>query len=173
MSDSLKEQLLKAGFKSTEPAKKPKNAKRPGAAKKTGAANAQRTKQKNSSAKTQAATAQAQAEEAIEKRKALKAQIKALIDTHKVEKHQGDIAYGYTLGTRIKQIFVNEPVQTGLVAGDLYITRLNGSTYVVPADIGNQILSLNPEWVVVKPAEAQSDENDEYADFKVPDDIKW
>ena len=60
------------------------------------------------------------------------------------------------------------------MAGELVITRLNGSTYLVPAETGQQVLALNPDWVVIVPSnETITDDDDEYADYQVPDDLKW
>lgn len=167
MSDSLREQMLKAGFKEATPAKK-KPAPKKRSKKSTAGKSAAPTKPH---AKNAALIAENIAN--AEKKK-LKAQIKQIIEDNKAEKTSGEIAHSYLVGKRIKQIFVNEDIRKKLVEGELVITRLNGSTYLVPAEIGEQVLSLNPDWIVITPtsSDAPSDD-DEYADFQVPDDLQW
>jgi len=54
------------------------------------------------------------------------------------------------------------------------ITRLNGATYLIPAETGEKVRALNPDWVVIAPGDEQSSEvDDEYADYQVPDDLTW
>jgi uncharacterized protein YaiL (DUF2058 family) len=167
MSDSLREQMLKAGFKETASAKKkpPKKTR----AKKSAAANS------SSAAKPHAKNAALIAENiANAAKKKLKAQIKQLIEENKAEKTSGEIAHSYLVGKRIKQLFVNEDTRKKIVEGELVITRLNGSTYLIPADIGDQVLSLNPDWIVITPASSDTpSEDDDYADYQVPDDLQW
>jgi len=167
MSDSLREQMLKAGFKEATPAKKksPKKAR----SKKSAAAKS------SAPSKPHAKNAALIAENiANAEKKKLKAQIKQIIEDNKAEKTTGEIAHSYLVGKRIKQLFVNEDTRKKIVEGDLVITRLNGSTYLIPAEIGVQVLSLNPDWIVITPASSDTPaEDDEYADFQVPDDLQW
>lgn len=170
MSDSLKEQLMKAGFKETPRAPK-KN--------KINAHQAHQQK-KATEARNKAQKAKAEADRlaaiATEK-KALKAKIRKLIEDNKIEKYRGDLAHSYLVGKRIKQIFVTESVRNQLLASEIVITRLNGTTYLVPAETGEQILILNPQWALFKPGQdnnaGEDDTDDEYADYQVPDDLQW
>ncbi len=84
------------------------------------------------------------------------------------------IAHSYIIGKRIKQLFVSEELREKLVEGSLVITRLNGSTYLIPAKVGEQVRALNPDWVVITPNDGSGSEaDDEYADYQVPDDLTW
>lgn len=171
MSDSLREQMLKAGFKQTTPkkSKPPKsNAsnKKSGASKK-GGANAHN----QPSSMERANIAQ---REAVAERKRIKAEIKAIIDTSKVENTKGELAHSYIVGKRIKQMFISELCKNKLVAGELVITRLNGGTFLIPAEEGEKVKALNPDWVVITPSsDGSNDIDDDYADFQVPDDLQW
>ncbi len=114
----------------------------------------------------------------IERRKANKAKIRALIEANRIAEHAGESVFRFTQGSRIKQLFVSEPVRQQLIAGELFITRLNGSTHLVPPAIGEAILTINPEWAMVHPGKPTSDASgsavdDEYAAYEVPDDLQW
>lgn len=191
MADSLRDQLLQAGFKQkpSEPtSRKPRGAK-PG-----GGKNSKRSahsagahasgqpgtsggkgKRRAATAHTSNAAATKKAEEAalIEQRRAIKGKIKALIEDHAVKEFAGDTVYRFTLQNRIRELHVSEPIRQQLVDNQLIITRLNGTTYLVPEPISHQIRELNPDWAIVKPANASSDNVDGYDDFPIPDDIIW
>jgi len=173
MSDSLREQMLKAGFKENPNNKKKKT---PSKSKK----NSNKSNRANQSGLNQKPTpsslerANIAEREAVAERKRIKADIKAIIEAEKIEKTAGEFAHSYQVGKRIKQMFVSEAIQKQLVAGDLVITRLNGSTYLVPAQTGERVLALNPDWVIIGPAADNATDIDaEYADYQVPDDLKW
>ncbi len=179
MADSLRDQLIAAGFeapkKQTKKAAKdnrgqksrPKNnKKRPGSPSNKSAG-------KSVSAKP---TSDKSAEAAILERKKLKAQIKELIDNNKLENWKGEIAFRYTVEKRIRELYVNEDARKQLTDREVAITRLNGDTYLVPIAIAAEIITINPQWSVFNNAEddtSQSASDDDYADYQVPDDIQW
>lgn len=178
MSDSLREQMLKAGFKESANDKRSgKTQKHKSAQQKSGAA---RKKHQNPKHQTGPSTLERQN---IEKRKAevaqaaerkrVKAEIKGLIVADKIDDVKGEIAHSYVIGKRIKQMFVNETARKELLAGNWVITRLNGATFIIPASTGIKVRALNPDWVVVTPTDDNSSEDDDYADFQVPDDLTW
>lgn len=173
MSDSLRDQLLKAGFKSKETAENSGKKKRSQRGKPS-SKSAKNTGKKGTKSHTQAAKAADNLEEE-QRRKALKEQIKQLIETHCVKNYAGSEAYAFLVGKRVRQLFVTEEIRKRLSDSDLVITRLNGNTFLVPPDIGDQILAVNPQWAVFKntdePSAAQEDSD--YADFQVPDDLIW
>lgn len=166
MSDSMREQLLKAGFKETKKKKQSRPNERP----QNRASKANNKPQK----KDDKAEAERAAKDAIEQRKKVKASIKAIIEEAKLEKVSGEIQHSYVVGKRIKTLFVNEETRAGLISGEVVITRLNGGTFIVPAATGEQVQVLNPDWIVIRPDNTTgSDESDEYADYQVPDDLQW
>jgi len=160
MSDSLRDQLLQAGFKKSreEPVKKKQRPSAHTSKKKTAPQALSNAQERNA---------------AVEKRKIIKAQIKAIIEADAVKEFAGEIAYRYTLQNRIRELHVADPIRQQLVAGTLVITRLNGDTYVVPDNTATQIRTLNPGWAIVKPNEASTDTPEGYEDFSVPDDLVW
>ncbi len=173
MSDSLREQMLKAGFKET-PGKKKKETHSKSKKKNTKPPRTNQNELVQKSGPSSLERANIAKREAVAERKRIKAQIKAIIEAAKIEQTTGESVYSYLVGKRIKQMFVSESIQKQLVDGVLVITRLNGSTYLIPAETGEQVLALNPDWVVIVPAdETTTDGNDDYADYQVPDDLKW
>lgn len=173
MSDSLREQMLKAGFKETNSNKK----KTPGRSKQKNSktAHAKQSGLNRTSTPSSLERANIAKREAVAERKRIKAEIKAIIEAEKLEKTSGELVHSYLVGKRIKQLYVSEAIHKQLVAGELVITRLNGSTYLVPAETGVRVQALNPDWVVIGPAAEHGTDNDddEYADYQVPDDLKW
>lgn len=168
MSDSLRDQLLQAGFKqpAKEPAKgKQRHNRKP---KKNGNPTSGQRDQRPAKAQEQSATDAAAAE-----RKAIKAKIKTLIESTETKDFAGDVVYRFTLQNRIRELHVKEDIRKQLVDGSLTITRLNGSTRLVPVAVVDQIRELNPEWAVVTMQSGSSDDNEGYEDFAVPDDIVW
>lgn len=193
MADSLRDQLLQAGFKQkpSEPGnRKPRGAK-PGGGKKNkrsgsgaqpnggqpraGNAGARQGNKPSAKAHNVSAAEAKKAEDAAlaEQRRAIKGKIKVLIEDHAVKEYTGETVYRFTLQNRIRELHVSEPIRQQLVDNQLIITRLNGTTYLVPEAISHQIRELNPNWAIVAPKEASSDNVDGYDDFPIPDDIIW
>ena len=172
MSDSLRDQLLQAGFKkpAKEPAKKPQN--RSQAKRKQGSGDRPKQPVKNTP-KAPQKSPKAIADEAIAERKAIKEKIKTLIEEVQIKEFAGEVVYRFTLQNRIRELHVAEAIRTQLVDGSLTITRLNGTTRLVPTESVTQIQALNPNWAIVSGASASTDIEDGYDDFPVPDDIVW
>ena len=172
MSDSLRDQLLKAGFTENTPVrKKPKQSQnKPANKKKKPAAKAKKAgAPKPAPAQPDAAELAAQAE-----RKRIKAEIKDLIEKECVPDYQGESTYSYILGERVRQLFIKPELQQKIAVRELAITRLNGNTYLIPPATAEKVLALNPEWAVIYAPDDKPDElPEEYKDFQIPDDLNW
>lgn len=168
MSDSLRDQLLKAGFsESRQSDKQRKRKSRRSAAQRKG----QQDGGSGNAGSQQAADAARAAEQ--EQRKAAKRRIQALIEEQAIKDFSGEHAWHYQVESRIRQVFVTETIRQRLVDGQLVLTRLNGSSYVVPVETGDAILAINPDWVVFRQQHTANDADGDYADFPVPDDLQW
>ncbi len=197
MADSLRDQLIAAGYKAPKKEEKRKAAGNKNKQRQDGAKKGKKTGSKPGNNKhgskatgkktnsrpgnTQhknkggADTSPADAA-AIEERKKLKAKIKVQIDDNKLDEWKGEVPYTYLVEKRIRELYVKDTIQQQLAERTLAITRLNGDTYVIPRATALSIREINPQWSVFNlEAEslAASDESEEYADFKVPDDLKW
>ncbi len=113
--------------------------------------------------------------------KEYKAQIKQLIEMNRIVVAKGSIDFNFTDHNLIKKVVVNKATQAQLISGRLAIARLaidnkDECDYaIIPAVVADKIAQRDPATVVVNSALSQEaqDEDDPYADFKVPDDLMW
>ncbi|WP_154383357.1 DUF2058 domain-containing protein [Duganella guangzhouensis] len=113
--------------------------------------------------------------DAAAQQKAIAAQITQMVQQNKQSKGKvTDIAYNFTLGTKIERIYVSTQVREHLVAGRLVIVAQGEGYELVPRVFADKIAERNPDIVVrVKQASAEVEEDDPYAAFKIPDDLMW
>ncbi|WP_437614555.1 DUF2058 domain-containing protein [Erwinia sp. V71] len=113
--------------------------------------------------------------------KEYKAQVKQLIEMNRISPAKGDIGFNFTDNNVIKKIVVDKLTHTQLMNGRLAIARLiadnsGESEYaIIPAIVADKIAQRDAESIVLNSALSQEeqDEDDPYADFKVPDDLMW
>jgi hypothetical protein len=98
-----------------------------------------------------------------------------MVQTNRQPKGNGDIPYNFTIGTKIERIHVSEKVRDHLVAGRLAIVSHGGGFELVPRVIADKIAERAPDIVVrvARAAPQAVEEDDPYADFKIPDDFTW
>jgi len=115
------------------------------------------------------------ARDAAAGQKAVMAQVVQMVQQHRQPKGNGDVAYNFTIGSKIERIYVSDQVQQHLVNGRLVIVVLDGVAELVPKVVGEKIAERAPEVVVAvkKAASEQPAEDDPYADYKIPDDFTW
>lgn len=113
--------------------------------------------------------------------KEYKAQVKQLIEMNRITISKGNITFNFTDGNLIKQMTVDKLTQAQLTNGRLAIARLttdaNGDNVytIIPASVADKIAQRDASSIVFNSdltQEAQ-DEDDPYADFKIPDDLMW
>ncbi|BEM34687.1 DUF2058 domain-containing protein [Serratia marcescens] len=113
--------------------------------------------------------------------KEYKAQVKQLIEMNRIVLAKGDIGFNFTDGNLIKKILVDKTTQTQLINGRLAIARLvvenreECEYAIIPASVADKIAQRDAASIVLHSALSQEeqDEDDPYADFKVPDDLMW
>ena len=107
-------------------------------------------------------------------KKAIQAQIQQMIQQSRQSKGGGDIVYNFTHGTRIERIYVSAAVRDQLAAGQLVIVKLAETAELVPKVVADKIAERDPSMVIrVKKIESRPDEDDPYAEYKIPDDLMW
>ena len=112
--------------------------------------------------------------DALATQKAIEAQIAQMVQQNRQSKGAGDIAYNFTRGNKIDRVYVSAAVQAHLVAGRLVIVCLGGTTELVPRVIADKIAERDASLVVrVNKTGAETDADDTYAAYKVPDDLMW
>ena len=176
---SLQDQLLKAGVVDKKKANKIKQEKRKQAK--------QQPKNKQVVDENKELARQALAEKAARDReinrrkqaeadqKALKAQIIQLVTMNRINRANGDIAYQFTDGTKIKKLYVSEKLHAQLGAGRIAIARINDSYELVPAAVADKICQRDESVIVLHNtcSSTEVDEEDPYAEYQIPDDLMW
>jgi len=110
------------------------------------------------------------------KQKELHAQIKQLIDEHKIEfdARNAEIAYHFTDGTKVKKFYVTEELRDQLAKGKLAIVKAGKDYALVNEEIALKIQERNEHRVLAwNKFEINVAEDDPYAAFEIPDDLMW
>lgn len=166
---SLQEQLLKAGLTNEKKAKKAKKASKKtrdmkrevkAAAEEKRAAQLSKDKELNNQIKQQA------------EQKALKAQIKQLIEMNMLEL-RGDVTYNFMDDNKVKTLKVNSAVQKQLANGLLSIVNYNDDYAVIPSVVSDKIALRDDSALVSQNEIEEPDEDEPYADYVIPDDLMW
>lgn len=179
MGNALQDQLLKAGLVNKKQSQKADKAKR----------RKQRLAHKGQKADPDQARLDAERDRArqVERdrelnrrrqeeaaRKALTAQIRQLVEMNRLPDWQGDVAYAFTDGTLVKRLHVTEVVRRQLGNGRLAIVRLQGQYEPIPSAVADRIATRDPECIIInQDPEPIPDDEDPYAEFKIPDDLMW
>lgn len=182
MSESLRDQLLKAGLVGRQQVKEVEARKRKQTRqehKGQGPAPDQRDQARLQVQRAQAEKAERdrrlnQDRQAAVERRARAAQARQIIEQHRVARRDGEVAYHFQDGARVKKIFVSPPLHQQLVAGALAIVRLDGRYELIPAEVVEKLRERDPACLVARaePTPAAQDEGD-YAEYQVPDDLMW
>ncbi len=109
------------------------------------------------------------------RQKAISAEINQLIKDHFIKRDEKcDIAYNFQHDNKVKHIYVNADMKQQIINGKLGIARIEGRYELVPQAIAEKIQQRNEKRVILFKDEQQTvEENDPYADFKIPDDLMW
>ncbi|MBB6113846.1 hypothetical protein F4826_000724 [Rahnella inusitata] len=175
---TLQEQLLKAGLVSS---KKMEKVQRTAKKSRVQSREARAAVEENKKAQLERDKQLSEQQKQAALSKEYKAQVKQLIEMNRITDAKGDIGFNFTDGNLIKKIYVDKTTQSQLISGRLAIARLlvdsNGeSEYaIIPASVADKIAQRDAGSIVLNSALSQEeqDEEDPYADFKVPDDLMW
>lgn len=109
-----------------------------------------------------------------ENKKAITAQIRQLVQMNQVSPDEGEVVYNFEDNNKIKRLYVNDGQRQQIVNGRLAIVRLDQSYALVPKVVAEKIRQRDASVVVLCNEPVQSSvEDDEYAEYKVPDDLMW
>jgi uncharacterized protein YaiL (DUF2058 family) len=180
MSDSLRDQLLKAGLVAKS---KVKDANQ---------ADEQRRRQLRSGGKlrprevplgpAQQAKAQKvtrdlelnrrQQEKA--QRRALRAQVEQLVEQARLPRLESDTHYSFIDAGKVCRLAVDAQRRKEISEGKLAIVRYKGFHEVVPAEAAQRIRERDETALVVRDEDKKTvSEDDPYKEFVVPDDLTW
>lgn len=179
MAISLKDQLMKAGLADIKRGRQAEHAKRQEAKRNDGESSAalvQKVRAEQVEKDREANRLLMQQQE----QKAVVAQIRQLIEAHRLARSGGELAYQFTDERKIKKMLVNESQQYQLINGQIAIVRLDERYELVPTVVAEKIrqrdaglIVLLNERVRVKPGQSEAVEEDPYADYPIPDDLMW
>ena len=199
MSESLRDQLVKAGLATASQAKKAErqakaqqHANRGGKQAKSGGQAKPKQVDPNSPEAVKARARKQQAEKRARDKalaesrnekaaaRALRAEIKQIIsqnDQRQKASSDEDVPYQFVHGKKIKKIYVPPAQREQLIKGTLLVVNNDGMYSLVSSEVAEQIRSRDPKRIITGQEEEKKPEpgsDDEYyAQFEVPDDLDW
>jgi uncharacterized protein len=106
--------------------------------------------------------------------KARWAEIRQLVEQHKIAKPESDDYFNFVINGKVGRIAVDAPLRERIVRGDLAIVRCDGHYELVPAETGERVKEREPRAVVNTSDKIEATPvDDAYKDFVVPDDLIW
>lgn len=175
---TLQEQMLKAGLVSS---KKMAKVQRKAKKSRVQAREAREAVEENKKAQLERDKQLSEQQKQAVLAKEFRAQVKQLIEMNRITLAKGNITFNFTDGNLIKKIEVDKQTQTQLINGRLAIARLvinakgDCDYAIIPAVVADKIAQRDADSIVLNSALSQEeqDEDDPYADFKIPDDLMW
>lgn len=180
MANSLQDQLLKAGLIDGKKVKQAKQAKKK--QKKQQRQSGTEVIDENKQAAQKSRSEKVERDRALNRqrdeeaqRKAVVAQIKQLIEINRLPKGKGDVAFNFVDNKKVKKIYVTEEFQVQLSKGRLAIVKLNEQYEIVACPIAEKIAQRDQGSVILcnETVGLEDDEDDYYAEYKIPDDLMW
>lgn len=175
---TLQEQMLKAGLVSS---KKMAKVQRTAKKSRVQAREAREAVEENKKAQLERDKQLSEQQKQAALSKEYKAQVKQLIEMNRIEISKGEIGFNFTDNNLIKKLYVDKLTQSQLISGRLAIARLvvdgnsDAEYAIIPASVADKIAQRDADSIVLNSSLSQEeqDEEDPYADFKVPDDLMW
>lgn len=175
---TLQEQMLKAGLVSS---KKVAKVQRTAKKSRVQAREARAAVEENKKAQIERDKQLSEQQKQAVLAKEYKAQVKQLIEMNRITVAKGDIDFNFTDNNLIKKVAVDKITQTQLIKGRLAIARLvvegsgDAQYAIIPAIVADKIAQRDADSIVLNStlSQEEQDEDDPYADFKVPDDLMW
>lgn len=199
MSDSLKDQLMKLGFKPApkperKPERKPEHRKdsarpaqdgKPAPSRRAEGRGRPRQEGDIDLAKAFAIRAQKEKDERIaaerqrqeeaRQRREARARLDEFLQRVRLNDDKAEIARHFPYGGKIRRIHVTPEQLAALNAGDLAVVQLAGRYHLVSAADGAQAEAILPNSLALQVDPNAPPEADDYADprYQVPDDLIW
>ena len=182
MAKSLQDQLRKSGLVSDHKARKARSDKRK--------SNAKQRASKTDESANRRAELEAQRQEQIQRdrelnqakqselnARALQAQILQLVDLNEIPRPEdGEHSFNYVADGKVKHIYVDDELHKALSDGRVALVGDAHRTAMVPVAVAEKIAQRDASKVLLINSRTENtprEEDDPYADFKVPDDLMW
>jgi len=105
--------------------------------------------------------------------KAIEAQIVELVKLNRIDE-RGDVEFRYSDNGQIKTLMLQSETRELLITGVLNIVSVKEQHDIVPRVVAAKIAERDDKAVVLANVNTDAPElDDEYADYKVPDDLTW
>ena len=190
MGQSLQDQLIGSGLVNKKQARKAAQDKKQQSQRKkknkggkpdnTPSEQQQIAREAAKAAETKRAQDKAQSEKANAERaeREAKAAAEQLIDRHRVAREpapEDDPPYSYTMNGHIRRLPVSRNQRTRIANGRLAIVARGEQVFLIERRIAERLLEKIPERVcmVELAGEPETDPDDPYAGYEVPDDLMW
>ncbi|MBX2881012.1 MAG: DUF2058 domain-containing protein [Granulosicoccus sp.] len=177
MAKSLQEQLRQAGLASQKQAVKARKAKNTKEKMQRKGVNvvdetAELVSQRDAEKRARDQELNAQRDQAA-LHKAIQAQIGQLIDLNAITE-RGELEFRFDHDGVIRTLMLNAPVRTALINGTLAIVGRSEALHIVPSAVARKIDQRDASWLILlNETNRPADEDDEYAQYEVPDDLMW
>ena len=106
-----------------------------------------------------------------------RAQIRQIVESHRI-KREGEIAYRFRDGDKIRDVLVNPALRAQLAAGTLVIVRHDPGYELLPRVAADKVRERDAAMIVLDHgrSEAGNDveaDDEYYRQFEVPDNLTW
>lgn len=180
MANSLQDQLMKAGLADQKKANRAQQQKREDANRaKRGEIDSQTAAERTERLRSEQVERDRQLEverRARQQEKEIAAQIKQLIEHHKLSREGGETAYQFAQGKKIDKVYVT-PLQHQQLSRGVIALVAQGERYeLVPAVVAEKIQQRDAAAILVlnlRQQDKDAVEDDPYADYPIPDDLMW
>jgi hypothetical protein len=182
MSDSLRDQLLKAGLTTEQDVKRVQtekslnNRKRKHTKKsqRSGPSEAELHARHEAERKRERDRELNQQRDAENRRKANeKAARELVIKSEIAHGKDGDVAFHFERDGRIKHIYVSPDQQKQLAEGTLAIARTRGHYRLVPKEVAERVKPMAPFLIVFESDGGSGEDDPMLEEFPIPDDLMW
>jgi hypothetical protein len=181
MSESLRDQLLKAGLVSEKQARqaeresgqqKYRQGKRP---KKDRAARAQSAPDPGLAAKAERDRELNRRRQQRAEAKARESELRQLLDQLRLPKPESDDYFNFVDGGKVRRVPVDPALRGQIVRGEVLLARCAGRYELLPATSADRVRERHADALVPLESQtgAQTENEDWYKGFEVPDDLVW
>ncbi len=107
--------------------------------------------------------------------KAISAEINQLIAENSLKRDGScEIVYNFEHRNKVNRIYVNKEMKQQIIQGKLGIARIEGRYELVPKVVAEQIKQRNEKRIILfSPQQQKIADDDQHADYQVPDDLMW
>ena len=107
--------------------------------------------------------------------KAIAEQVIQLIKTNHIKERGGAIVYNFADANIIRQLYVSDEIHKHLVSRKLIIVKLGENYELVPKSVAERIKQLDANYIINNDYDLElvAEEKDPYTDYKIPEDLIW